>query len=131
MIREYRKYGKTGLSATKESTINSDGLTRDDLNIIKHDYTSYMPEDRTLYKLSTDKVKDGHLQYMDLSIYHPKYGGKYDDHVPIDLAHFFCTMTQGGFKHAWTAWRYAVKQPMMNKIGPLGKRAGEIHQSLC
>ena len=125
-IREYRKYGKDGLRETVDP--NDPTITKEDLDIIKSSYTNYMPEDKSLYKLPEDRVRSGYLQYVDLSIYHPKYGGKYDDHEPIDLPHFYCTMSQGGYPHAWKAWQYATKQPMMNKIGPLGKRAGKLHK---
>ena len=132
-VREYRKYGKDGLRDNINP--NDQGLTKSNLEVIKNHYTSYMPADTTLYKFPEDKVKDGYLQYVDLSIYHPKYGGKYNNHVPIDLAHFFCTMTQAGYPHAYRAWQFATMQPAMNRIGPLGKRAGtksgnQSHQEL-
>ena len=122
-VREYRKYGVDGLRDTVNP--NDGNMGKGDLDIIKNEYTNYMPEDTSLYKLTKDKVRHGYLQYVDLTIYHPKYGGKYDKHVPIDLAHFYCTMTQGGHPHVRKAWLYASKQPTMNKIGPLGKRAGD------
>ena len=122
-IREYRRYGKDGLLEKVEP--NKAGLTREHLEILKSDYTSYAPEDKSLYKAPTDRVRAGYQQYVDLTIYHPKYGGKYDDHVPIDLSHFYCTMTQAEYPHAWKVWQYATMQPAMNKIGPLGKRAGK------
>ena len=106
---------------------NSPLISAGDLDILKNDYTSYMPEDKTLYKLPTDSVtKEGRRQFVDLTIYHPKYGGAYEDHVPIDLAHFYCTMSQGGHPHVQQAWEFATRQPRMNEIGPLGRRAGNL-----
>ena len=127
-IREYRKYGKDGLRDNINA--NDGALSKENLEIIKSHYTNYMPEDKSLYKYPTDKSRNGYHNYIDLSIYHPKYGGKYNDHEPIDLAHFYCTLTQPNYPHAWKAWQYVTKQPMMNKIGPLGKRAG-ISDILC
>ena len=51
--------------------------------------------------------------------------GKYDDHEPLDLPHFYCTMSQSGFPHEQDIWKFAMGQPQANKIGPLGKRAGK------
>jgi len=121
-IREYRRYGKNGLRV--DARPNHPNLPWSDLEIIKHNYASYMPEDNTLYKYPDDKTWNGYFQYLDLSIYHPKYEGKYNDHVPIDLPHFYVTISQADYPHAWHTWTFAKKQPMMNRIGPLGKRAG-------
>ena len=66
----------------------------------------------------------GYLNFIDLSIYHPKYKGKYNTHVPIDLPHFYCTMTQNDYKHMKDVWKYAIAQPRANKLGPLAVRAG-------
>ena len=122
-IREYRKYGNDGLRDGVDPNLQS--IDIENRNIIKHQYTHYKPDEPTLYKLPKDKVKNGYLQYIDLTIYHPKYNHKYDNHVPIDLAHFYCSLSQGGYKHMQRAWQYATKQKAMNQIGPLGKRAGK------
>ena len=43
------------------------------------------------YVFSADEVsKEGWLNWIDLPIYHSKFGGKYDDHGPIDLPYWFC-----------------------------------------
>ena len=73
-IREYRKYGAEGLAA--DVAPNDPNITDANLDVIKNDYTNFMPEDKTLYKLPRDSVKDGRRQFVDLTIYHPKYGGK-------------------------------------------------------
>ena len=70
------------------------------------------------------RIENGVLNYIDLTIYHPKYAQKYADHVAIDLPHFACTMSQANFPHVAHLWKYVVAQPLANKIGPLGRRAG-------
>ena len=35
-------------------------------------------------------------------------------------------LSQANYPHADVAWIFATKQPMMNRIGPLGKRAGRL-----
>lgn len=65
-----------------------------------------------------------YVDFIDLSIYHPKYGGKYEDHVPIDLRHYFCTLSGPDYPHVANVWKYAMGQPMANTVGPLGRRAG-------
>ena len=78
------------------------------------------------YRFPSDEFEAGYRNFVDLTIYHPKYNGKYDDHVPIDLSYLYCTMSQPHFPHAKTVWRYIANQPNANKIGPLGKRAGQM-----
>ena len=108
-IREYRKYGNDGLRDDKDP--NAPNIDAESRKIIEHQYTHYKPDEGfTLYKYPKDEVKNGYLQYIDLTIYHPKYNHKYDNHVPIDLSHFYCTMTQKGYKHVHRAWQYATKQ---------------------
>ena len=68
-------------------------------------------------------MKD-YLNFIDITIYHPKYCGKYNNHAAIDLPHFYCTMTQNDYPHVWNSWKFATAQPMANQISPLGKRAG-------
>ena len=98
---------------------------------ITHNYAFNLPgEGGSGYKYPDQKVSDGsdgvkgHANFVDLSIYHPKYGGKYNDHVPIDLPYYYCTMSGPSFDHLKKTWDYMVAQPKANKIGPLGLRAG-------
>ena len=91
-IREYRRYAKNGLRETADP--NDPNLPWSDFEVIKNNYASYMPADNTLYKYPDDETWNGYFQYLDLSIYHPKYEGKYDNHVPIDLPHFYVTISQ-------------------------------------
>ena len=123
-VREYRQYGKTGLI---------DGVSANDPNLqdfqmksIKNDYSHYNKEAQSRgYFYPDQPVANGYQNFVDLTIYHPKYGGKYDNHVPIDLPHFYCTLTQFDYPYMQEAWKFAIAQPEANKIGPLGIRAGK------
>ena len=46
--------------------------------------------------------------------------------MAIDLPHFSCTMSQARYPHADHVWKYAMVQPMANRMGPMGKRAGML-----
>ena len=128
-VREWRRHGNIGLDQNVDP--NSASLTPEQMNIIAENYASFIPEEGAGgYKAPENQFTDGYHDYLDLTIYHPKYGGKYDDHEPIDLAHFYCTMSQAGFPHELDVWRFAMGQPLVNKIGPLGKRAGENYQKM-
>ena len=98
-IREYRRYAKNGLRETADP--NDPNLPWSDFEVIKNNYASYMHQDNTLYKYPDDKTWNGYFQYLDLSIYHPKYEGKYDNHVPIDLPHFYVTISQVAGQRKW------------------------------
>jgi hypothetical protein len=76
------------------------------------------------YRYSQDADGDGQAAFVDVPIYHPYFEDKYDDHVPIDLSHWYCTMSGANFTNARSVWEYATKQPNANVVGPLGKRAG-------
>jgi len=108
-IREYRIKGKKGIPK----------------GVDPNDLTSQSTEKQTEYAnaIESDDVKDAQ-NYLDLTIYHPKYKGKYDDHVAIDLPHYYCTMSQGNFPYVRNVWDYMVKQPRANIMGPLARRAG-------
>ena len=119
-IREYRKNGTKGLKD------GDDIFNAQNLAIIENDYASYLPEESwDGYKHPHQRLtEDGHLNFIDLPIHHPKYKGKYDDHVAIDLPHFYCTMSANQYPYARKAVDYSFNQPGANNIGPLGKRAG-------
>ena len=109
-VREYRKKGQVGLRAhmdpnnLKKFDVATQRLY---LKIIEENYASYIPQEGwTGYKYPDQHISDGkedgmegYLNYIDLSIYHPKYKGKYNNHEAIDLPHFYCTMTQNDYKH--------------------------------
>jgi hypothetical protein len=76
------------------------------------------------YRYSQEADGDGQAAFVDVPIYHPYFDGVYDDHVPLDLPHWYCTMSGPNYTDAIEVWDYAVKQPGANKVGPLGQRAG-------
>ena len=92
----------------------------------RNQYSHFLPGDSHAYKFPEQHKQNGHFNFVDLSIYHPKYGGRYNDHVPLDLAHFYCTLSQADFPFMKEVWRFASAQKMANKIGPLGQRAGAV-----
>ncbi|MCY3853332.1 MAG: hypothetical protein OXG03_07175 [Gammaproteobacteria bacterium] len=119
-IREYRKKDTQGLPD------GADLFDEANLATIENDYASYIPEESWGgYKHPHQRLtEDGHLNFIDLPLHHPKYEGKYDDHVAIDLPHFYCTMSANQYPYARKAVDYSFSQPGANQIGPLGKRAG-------
>jgi hypothetical protein len=120
MIREYRRRGAVGLPA------GADVLDPGNFAAIEEDYSHFLPgEGVDGYKDPFVPVDDrGRLNFVDLPITHPKYRGKYRNHAPIDLPHWYCTMSEDGFRYAENAMKFAFAQPGANQIGPLGKRAG-------
>ena len=135
-IREYRIKEKRGLLQSAEvEAANPITCTPTQLAILKNEYGAYHNDivfggglNTGGYRYPSDKVDttDNTLTFIDLPINHPKYEGKYDSHVPIDLASYYCTMSAGNEKGdiITKMWDYATKQPRANLIGPLGKRAG-------
>ncbi|XP_066912681.1 uncharacterized protein [Clytia hemisphaerica] len=130
-IREYRKKGATGLppgiEANSQTTLQDNGYQQ----AVLHSYSHHLPDEGfSGYKFPDQAVSDGsdgiegHQNWIDLSIYHEKYGGKYNNHVPIDLPQYYCTLSQDNYPHIKNAWQYLRAQPNANKIGPLGIRAG-------
>jgi hypothetical protein len=126
MVRLYRKHGIVGVPV---------GADVNDPSIEAAIRTNYKPvlapglETGDAagwggYRYSQDADGDGQAAFVDVPIYHPYFDGKYEDHVPIDLPHWFCTMTGANFTNARRVWEYATKQPNANVVGPLGKRAG-------
>ena len=132
MIREYRKKGKKGLVDGVDP--HDPNLTSEQKQIIRDNYAHHIPEESWEgYKYPDDRVSNGdgsyddqkgYLNFIDLTIYHPKYNGKYNNHLPIDMPLFYCTMSQNDYPYVWNSWKWAVAQPGANKIGPLGMRAG-------
>ena len=119
-IREYRKKDAQGLKS------GADLFDENNMATIENDYASYLPEESwDGYKHPHQKVtEDGHLNFIDFPLHHPKYKGKYNDHVAIDLPHFYCTMSANQYPYARKAVNYSFNQPGANQVGPLGKRAG-------
>lgn len=119
-IREYLKKDAKGLDK------NADIDSKKNLAIIEQSYSAYIPEESwSGYKYPDEQYsKDGKLNYIDLPITHPKYKGKYAEHSPVDLANWYCTMSENDYPYAYKAMNFAYSQKGANKIGPLGKRAG-------
>ena len=120
MIREYLRAGAAGLRA------GADLADPENLAVLERDYSHYLPgEGFAGYKDPFVPVNDqGALNFVDLPITHPKYKGAYDGHVPIDLAHWYCTMSDADFPEAKLAAAFSFAQPGANQVGPLGRRAG-------
>ena len=119
-IREYRRKDAEGLEE------GADLFDEANLATLESDYASYLPgESWGGYKHPHQRVaEDDRLNFVDVPLHHPKYQGKYDDHVPIDLPHFYCTMSANQYPYARKAVDYSFDQPGANQVGPLGKRAG-------
>lgn len=119
-IREYRKKDTQGLMQGEDIFANAN------LAVIENDYDSYLPEESwDGYKHPHQMVaEDGRLNFIDLPLHHPKYKGKYKEHVAIDLPHFYCTMSANQYPYARKAVDYSFSQSGANQVGPLGKRAG-------
>jgi hypothetical protein len=120
MIREYLRSGATGLRP------GADLSDPANLSIIRSDYGHFLPEEGfDGYKDPFEPVNaEGRSSFIDLPITHPKYGGKYRNHVAIDLPHWYCTMSDANFPQAAKAMKFAFAQRGANRIGPLGRRAG-------
>ena len=119
-VREYLKKGKTGLPE------DANLFATDTVKIIENNYSHFIPEESwDGYKYPDQKLNEnGNLNYIDLPISHPKYKGKYNGHVPIDLASYNCTMSGPEYPYSKKAMEFAFEQPLAGKVGPLGKRAG-------
>ncbi|MFK7815635.1 MAG: hypothetical protein AB8B92_04805 [Gammaproteobacteria bacterium] len=119
-IREYRKKDSKGLPE------NANLFAEEHLATIANQYSSYTPEESwDGYKHPHQKIaEDGNLNFIDLPLNHPKYKGKYEDHVAIDLPHFYCTMSANRYPYAKKAIDYTFNQSGAGQVGPLGKRAG-------
>jgi len=121
-VREYLATGQDGLPAGTDVFSNKKGAQ----NIIKREYTHLdAAASWAGYRADGNSVNEyGKLNYVDLPINHPKYGGKYDNHEPIDLPSWYCTMSGPEYKYARESIRFAFAQEGANKVGPLGARAG-------
>ncbi len=120
MIREYLRNGANGLRP------GADLFDARNLAVIRSDYSHFLRDE------GFDGYKDpfkpvnaqGRLNFIDLPITHPKYRGRYRNHAPIELPHWYCTMSDARFPQAADVARFAFAQKGANRIGPLGRRAG-------
>lgn len=119
-VRFYLKKGGIGLD--KHADIFAD----DNQQRIEANYSHYLPgESWSGYKYPDQKYTEhGTLNFVDLPINHPVFDEKYDDHEPIDLSNWYCTMSGNDYPYAKKALDFAFSQPGANQVGPLGKRAG-------
>lgn len=134
-VREYLKNGGTGLPASALGSVqNPDAATLAALeaNYTHHDpagsWSTYRADGNQVNDNGTADTSDDYLNYVDLTISHAKYDGKagggYDNHAPIDLPGWYCTMSGPEYPNARAAMRFAFAQDGANKVGPLGERAG-------
>jgi hypothetical protein len=119
-VREYLRRGAEGLPA------DADALDPANRAVIERDYSHFIREEGfDGYKDPFEPVNAaGRRNFVDLPITHAKYGAKYRDHVPIDLPHWYCTMSADNFPTAAQAAQFAFAQKGANRVGPLGRRAG-------
>ena len=131
MVREYLKEDMDGLTPDEVNELKTNPKGLESMSerqklIVNNSYSSFIKKESwSGYKYPDQPLsKNGHKNWIDYSIHHPKFEGKYDDHVPIDLPIHYCTMSSGNYPYAENAWKFAIAQKRANKIGPLGKRAG-------
>ncbi len=121
-VREYRRKDAEGLPDGVDLFAKKNLATIAD----QYQYSHFIPEESWGgYKHPHQRISEnGRLNFIDLPLNHPKYKGKYANHVPIDLPHFYCTMSANRYPYAQKAINYTFKQPAANQVGPLGERAG-------
>ena len=125
-VREYLKANAKNCWPANSTKNPNDDLTPDEFDVLKNSYSHFEPEESwSFYKYPDEMVNDnGCLNFVDLTIYHPKYNDSYENHEPIDLPMYYCTMSQNDYPHVKQAWNYAKIQVNSNQVGPLGRRAG-------
>ena len=98
-IRVYRDKESPGIPKDKGEAVLVDWKDKDNLaqdvkdllDILAKNYMNIDANHEFNYSFGNDQVSaEGWLNWIDLPIYHPKFEGKYDDHVPIDLPLFYC-----------------------------------------
>lgn len=119
-VRLYRRKDATGLPGDADPSAPQHVAT------VLRDYDAYLPDESWAgYKYPDERVNAaGRLNFVDVPITHAKFDGRYARHEPIDLANFFCTMSEDDFPYAKQAMNFAFNQPGANRVGPLGRRAG-------
>jgi len=124
-VRVYRTQGEEGI---KEEDRNSalDGKDMKLNSILVNHYTHQDGSENRDHKHSFGEEisEDGILNWLDLTIYHPKFEGKYNDHPVMDLPWYYCGLSGADYPHMGNVWKYVKAQKNANKVGPLGKRAG-------
>ena len=128
-VREYRIGKKPGIPKDRDPN-DWDSLDRTEQARVIENYASFVPGAGVNgYYFPDQKVNEqDQLNYIDLTIYHPKYNATYEDHVPIELSSWFCTFSQANYPFMKDLWWFVRKQPLANVIGELGKRAGLLQK---
>ena len=119
---------ETGLSKTKDPN-QWDSLSLGEKFIVKNNYQTTNKGTEYKYPDQRENSTTDELNFIDLSIYHPKYNNKYENHVPIDLPAWYCQFSGPEFPFVRDLWKFAVEQKMANVVGNLGKRAGNRKKS--
>ncbi|MGF1769031.1 hypothetical protein L4D06_16810 [Enterovibrio makurazakiensis] len=119
-VRLYRKRQAQGLP------VDTDIYSQDAIKKIGNQYGYYLKDESWAgYKYPDQRITENNtLNYIDVPITHPIFKGKYQDHEPLDLASWYCTMSANDYPYAKKAMNFAFSQQAANKVGPLGKRAG-------
>ena len=119
-VRFYLKRDGKGLDK------DADIFAAENQQQIEANYSHYLPDESwSGYKYPDQQFNDkGKLNFVDLPINHPIFDQQYQDHTPIDLANWYCTMSGNDYPYAKKALDFAFSQPGANQVGPLGKRAG-------
>ena len=119
-VRFYLKRDGQGLDP------DADVLAEKHIKQIEENYDYHLPDESwSGYKYPDQRLnEDGELNFVDLPISHAIFDDQYDNHEPIDLANWYCTMSANDYPYAKKAMDFAFSQPGANEIGPLGKRAG-------
>ena len=105
-IRVYRAKGKKGIHvANKEDALDLEERSdkADLYDIVMSNYMNNDPKHNFDYAFG-DEVhveQDGerYLNWIDLPIFHPKFGKKYVDHDPIDLPLWYCQVGNHFFQY--------------------------------
>lgn len=133
-VREYIEQGAGGIHPSAD-ILDPDAAT---LALLQSDYShltshpnfgGYVADGNQVNDNGTPgDSSDDFLNYVDLPVSHAKYDAKpdggYDNHVPIDLPGWYCTMSGPEYENARESVRFAFAQPGANVVGPLGARAG-------
>ena len=106
-VRVYREVGKEGIPPEKKNEVldlkgkvdvrvatkEKDEETNRLFDILQHNYMNIDPKHNFDYAFGDEIHEESDkrwLNWIDLPIFHSKFGGKYEDHVPIDLPIWYC-----------------------------------------
>ena len=91
-IRVYRTQGSEVGIKQEDKNSALDGDDEQLNSILVNHYTHQDGSENRDHKHSFGEEisEDGILNWLDLTIYHPKFGGKYKDHPVMDLPWYYC-----------------------------------------